>query len=202
MSAALEVLNHSLSDRIDRMTDITSTAQQAPLGVSAAPPVEDSVLAKATREAALIQDMTADLYQTFYRETVSLENTVSFALPFFPVEMITNLHDIRKTLIDYRGSLQDTLSVLSGANDQGIIVRAKQSALDFGLLINMITALAKGSAVTGDILDRMKAAVAMDRIGVKYQRDIAEKLVDVFIQARDYDAKSDQLRKSAMRSRK
>ena len=195
LSSALEAFNLSLRASTDRVAHVIPTAQQALATDSV--PAQDSVLTKAMKEAALIREMTADLYETFYKETISLENTVSFSMPLFPVEMVTNLHDIRKTLIEYRGSLQDMLSVLSGAKDPRITAMAKQSALDFGLLIHKVQTLATASGVAGDISDRMTSATAMDGIGVRYQRDIAGKLVEIFVQARDYDAKIDQLRRSA-----
>jgi hypothetical protein len=148
-----------------------------------------SVLQKAIEDAKRIATMIRDLYDIIYREATGLENTLTFAMPLFPVDVVANLHEIRQLLIDYRASLQDMLAVLGGINDARVIVRAKQSALDFARLIENVSVLAKSSAVENET-ELLKNASDFVRLDAQkhVQRTIAERLVSVFEEARQYDA--------------
>jgi hypothetical protein len=112
------------------------------------------------------------------------------------VDVVTDLHDIRQMLIDYGDSLQDTLAVLGGIGDPRVIVRAKQSALDFGKLITKVGLLAK-SAAAGDEGRLMTNAAKMAELDMRQhvQRTFAEQLVLVFEKAREYDAQLDRIKR-------
>jgi hypothetical protein len=191
LKRGFDTLNEHLSSMLRNM--LADRGAETEYGNSTEKPLH-SVSAKAIEDAALLRQMTKDLYELFYRETASLENTLTFAMPLFPVDVVTELHDIRKSLIEYRGSLQDMLNVLAGSSDHRVIARAKQSALDFSRIIAKIEVLGNSSMSNGgEILKLLASAQSLAKIGAQYQRNIAEKLVMIFAEAREHDANIDKM---------
>lgn len=179
----------TLKKGLDSIKEFADRTHARLTGAAHTPLETDSILSNAIRDAELLAKMISDLYDVAYRETAVLENTLTFALPLFPVEVVTDLHDIRQTLMDYRGNLQDMLAVLRGADDPCIAARAKFSVLDFRKLIEKVRIIAKSSSVDNE-MEYMRNAAEFAEIDVlgHTQQKIAQELVSVFEEARKYDA--------------
>jgi hypothetical protein len=186
---------NTLKQGMDLMKEIAEQLHTSFTGAAHTPFTDSSILSKAVHDAQLLAGMVEDFYDVAYRETAVLENTLTFALPLFPVDVITDLHDIRQILMDYRGNLQDMLAVVGGADDPRIAARAKYSVLDFRKLIDKVGIVAKSAAVNNeaDYMSNAAEFVKLDVLGHTQQK-IAEELVLVFEEARKYDAQLRQTR--------
>jgi hypothetical protein len=148
----------------------------------------EAILTKAINDAELVGKLIRDFYDLIYRETATLENTLTFAMPLFPVDVVKDLHELRQLFIDYRGRLQDMLGVIAGESEASVIVRAKHTVLDFQKLEDKVNILARSSMVEDDVRIMTHVSSLLKVLPYHNQVIFSEMLVDVFEEARKRDA--------------
>ena len=143
---------------------------------------------KTLDDAKIIRSMVKELHEMLYREASTLENTLMFAIPVFPVLTIDNLRAIREDIVTYRGSLLLVLRVMAGDLEPGTVARAKNSYLDFDKLLQRVRQIAKTVDVT-DAEEKMLSVSALAKaFSWSAQRKLSERLIEVVEDSMKYNS--------------
>jgi hypothetical protein len=149
---------------------------------------QESIIYKLVMKTRLLESTTQRHYDIMYRETQDVENTLTFAMPQFPVEAVTLLHRIRVILMEYRERLRAMLALLSGISDPVTVGQAGMSVLDFRDLLNAFTSVRRVCGIDTPV--NLNWATRMAEPAAVYQQGkFAEGLVSLFKEARDADGR-------------
>src|SRR5438045_542399 len=127
----------------------------------------------------LMESTTQRHYDIMYRETQDVENTLTFAMPQFPVEAVTFLHRIRVILMEYRERLRAMLAVLSGISDPVTVGQAGISVLDFRELLDAFTSVRRVCGIDNTPVNLNWATRMAEPAAVYQQGKFAEGLVSL-----------------------
>ncbi len=147
----------------------------------------ESIVSKLISKTTLIQTTTQRHYDIMYRETQDIENTLTFAMPQFPVEAVNHLHRIRLILMEYRERLRAMLAVLNGVTDPVTLGQAGMSVLDFRDLLKAFESVRRVCALDDKPIN-LPWAIRLAEPGAVYQQgQFAKALLDMFNEAREAD---------------
>jgi hypothetical protein len=193
----LEIQGLQATLAVDMMAAVTTKANEffettiARIAHAPAPEFEDkeSIVYKLFEKTKSMAKLTERQYDVMYRETQDIENTLTFAMPQFPVEAVIYLHRIIGILMEYREGLRAMIAVLNGVSDPTTVAKARFSVLNFRDLLAAFASVRQVCRI-GDRPISLRWATEMAAPTAMHQQStFAGQLVDLFQQARDADSR-------------